>query len=141
VPSASSVRFARRLLAHGASENGQSPSAVGAALQRTVSRLSEALRDSIGDDGCQALLVRALAQAEKDHPLLNSVLRNEQDVIHFNGVAASVEKHGAAQVASAVEALVAVIVDVLARLIGEDMAIQIIDGDPPKSRKRGGVEP
>jgi hypothetical protein len=114
---------------------------VGAALERTVSRLSEALRDSIGDDGCQALLFRALAQTEKDHPLLNSVLRNEHDIVHLNGVAASVEKHGAPQVASAVEAFVAVIVDVLARLIGEDMAIQIIDPAPRKSRKRGGVKP
>jgi hypothetical protein len=110
-------------------------------MQRTVSQLCEALRDSIGDDGLQALLVRALAQTEKDHPLLNSVLRNEHDIVRLNGVAASVEKHGASHVASAVEAFVAVVVDVLARLIGEDMAIQIIDSAPRKSRTRGGVEP
>ena len=73
---------------------------------------------------------------------MNSVLRNEHDDIHVNGVAASVEKHGISPVTSAVEAFIAVLVDVLARLIGEDMATQIIDrDDPPKSRTRGGVEP
>jgi hypothetical protein len=114
---------------------------VSAALQRTVVKVSESLRASIGDAGCQALLARALAQLEAAHPALTSMRRISESVIYPEGVAASVETHGAAAVTAAVEAFIAVVVDVLARLIGDDMALQVIDHDRTKSRGRNGAQP
>jgi hypothetical protein len=102
--------------------------------------VSEALRASIGDAGCQALLARALAQLEGAHPALTSMRRINDGLIYPEGVAESVEKHGAAAVIAAVEAFIAVLVDVLARLIGEDMAMQVIDHDSMKSPSRNGAE-
>lgn len=113
---------------------------VGAALQRTYVRVSEALRDSIGEDGCNALLARALARTEADHPALKNIRRPNEGGIHLDGVVASVEAHGVAEVSAAIEALLAALADVLVRLIGEDMVIRLIDPDAPRSRTGGGAQ-
>ena len=112
----------------------RSPKIDGAALQRTMSRVFESLRDSMGVDGCNALLVRALARTEAEHPALKSITRLNENNIHLDGVVASVEAHGVAAVTKAIEALLAVLIDALSRLIGEDMAIRLIDPDALPSR-------
>jgi hypothetical protein len=93
----------------------------------------------MGEDGHNALLARALARTEGQHPALKDIRRLNDGTVHLEGVAASVELHGVPQVTAAVEALLAVLLDVLGRLIGEDMAIRIIDHDAPQSRKGGGA--
>jgi len=92
------------------------------------------LRDSMGDDGSSALLARALARTEADHPALTNLRRRNEANIHPDGVVASVEAHGIAAVTAAIEALLAALVEILSRLIGEDMAIRLIDQDAPPSR-------
>jgi hypothetical protein len=101
----------------------------------------ENLRDSMGEDGCTALLARALARTEPDHPALIDIRRLNDGSIHLDGVVASVEVHGVAQVTAAIEALLAALVDVLSRLIGEEMALRLIDPDASRSRKGGGRQP
>jgi hypothetical protein len=108
---------------------------VGAALQRTLVRVSESLHDSMGDGGRNALLVRALARTEADHPALKNIVGLNEGGIQLDGVVASVDAHGVAEVTAAIEALLAALVDILARIIGEDMAIRLIDAGalwPPK---------
>jgi hypothetical protein len=129
------LEIARRLLAGEAgSGKERSPKIEGAALQRTMSRVFESLRDSMGIDGCNALLVRALARTEAEHPALKSITRLNENSIHLDGVAASIEAHGVAAVTKAIEALIAALIDALGRLIGEDMAMRLIDPDAPPSR-------
>lgn len=138
--SPTSVQIARRLLVHEAAPGRErEPEMVGAALQRTCLRVSENLRDSLGEDGCNALLARALARTEADHPALKNIRRLNEGSIHLDGVVAGIEAHGAAAVTAAIEALLATLVDVLGRLIGEDMAIRIIDHDAPRSRTGDGA--
>lgn len=140
-PSPTSLEIARRLLARAVGPRGNGkPAVVGAALQRTVLDVSASLRDSMGEDGRNALLVRALARTEADHPALKNIVGLDEGGIQLGGVAASVEAHGVAKVTAAVEALLATLVDVLGRLIGEDMAIQIIDHDASQPRKGGGAK-
>ena len=128
------------MLARGvASANGRDPKAVGAALQRTCARVSQSLRDSMGEDGRSALLVRALARTEADHPALKNIVGLDEGGIQLDGVAASVETHGVAAVTEAIEALLAALIDLLGRLIGEDMATGLIDHDAPQSQE-GGAE-
>jgi uncharacterized iron-regulated protein len=109
-----------------------------AALQRTCLRVSDNLRDSMGDAGCNALLARALARTEADHPALKDIRRLDEDNIHLDGVLASIEAHGVAAVTAAIEALLAALVGILGRLIGEDMAIRLIDHDASRSRAGDG---
>jgi hypothetical protein len=140
-PSPTSVQIARRLLAREAAPGSKGkPEMVGAALQRTVLRVSESLLDSMGEDGRNALLVRALARTEADHPALKNVVGLDEGGIQLDGVVASVEAHGVAAVTAAIEALVAALIDLLARLIGEDMAIQLIDDGALRPPKRGGAK-
>lgn len=136
------LQIARQILARDLTpDSARSPDAVGAGLQRTLTRLSDSLRDALGDDGCSALLARALARTEQQHPALNSVRRLNDDSIYLDGVVQSVETHGAASVAAAVEALLAALVEILGRLIGEDMTIRIMDYDSSRSRTSEGRAP
>lgn len=112
----------------------------GADLQRTCLRVVENLRDAMGEDGCTALLARALARTEHDHPALKDIRRLNNGGIHLDGVMASIEAHGAAPVTAAIEAMLAALIDVLGRLIGEDMALRIIDQDVPRPRTRDGAQ-
>lgn len=139
-PSPTSLQIAGRLLARETPPGGKGdPKTVGAALQRTCSRVSENLRDSMGLDGSNALLGRALARTEGHHPALKDIRRLNEGGVHLDGVVASVETHGVAEVTAAIEALIAALVDILGRLIGEDMAIRLIDPDLPRSRGGDGA--
>ena len=70
----------------------------------------------------------------------DDIRRLDGDSIYLDGVVASVEAHGVAAVTAAIEALLASVVDILGRLIGEDMAIRLIDQDGPRSRTGGRAE-
>ena len=138
--SAAAVEIARRVLARDAVTRGvHNAETQGAALQRACSHVSENLRDAMGDAGWTALLSRALVQAEGDHPALKSLRRVGEGCFHLDGVVESVEIHGIAAVTTAVEALLAALVDVLTRLIGEDMAVKLIDREAVGKQKLGGA--
>jgi hypothetical protein len=137
-PSPTSLETARRLLARDAAPGRVGDQTLAAdALQRSCSRVFDNLRDAMGDDGCTALLARALARTEDRHPALKDMRRYNDGSIHLDGVVAAVEAHGVTAVTAATEALLAALVDVLARLIGEDMAIRLIDHDAAGSRTNG----
>jgi len=100
----------------------------GAAMQRAYTRVSETLRRSVGEDGYSALLSRALARTESEQALLKEICRNDAAGIHLD-VAAAVENHGAANVAAALESLLAALVEILSDLIGADMVRNLLDHD------------
>lgn len=138
--SAASLQVVRRILAlEGSAGKNADSTALGAGLQRTIVRVSESLRDSMGEDGSDALLTRALARTERDHPALKNIRGRNEGGIQVDGVAASVEAHGVAAVTAAIEALLVALVDILGRLIGEDMAIRLIDPDSLRSRNSDGA--
>lgn len=112
---------------------------VAAALQRALVRVWANLGDSVGDDGRDALLSRALARTESNHPALKDIRKLNNGAIHLNGVVASAEAHGIAPVTDAIEALLAALLDVLGRLIGEDMAMRLLDHDLPGPSPDGGT--
>ena len=135
--SPSAQETARRLLAREMA--GGEPAMVAAALQRALTRVSASLRDSVGDDGRNALLARALARTESDHPALKDLRKLNHGVIHLDGLATSVEAHGVVPVTAAIEALLAALLDVLGRLIGEDMAKRLLDHDLAGPSSEGGT--
>ena len=114
------------------------PRAAAASLQRACTRLIENLRDTVGADGCAALLARSIARAEREHPVLSVVYRQDGREFHLDGISAAFEQHGPAAVIAGVDAMMTSLVEVLGRLIGEDMAIRIIDlGARPDERRQG----
>jgi hypothetical protein len=128
-PSSAAAReMARGLLVRETSA-AREPATVAAALQRACARVSANLRDSVGDDGRDALLGRALARTESDYPVLKDIRKLNHGPVHLDNVVASVEAHGVATVTAAIEALLAALLDVLGRLIGDDMAMRLLDQD------------
>ena len=124
--------MARALLVREIGEAVQ-PADVAAAMQRVCNRVSASLRRSVGDDGYNALLSRALARTESDHPALTEIRRVVETRTDLDGVAAGVESHGVAAVTATVEAVLAALIDVLASLIGADMVPNLLDPErsPP----------
>lgn len=136
-PSSGGLEMARQLLAReigGAEE----PAAITAAMQRALMRVSENLRRSVGDDGYNALVSRAIARTQPVHPAVIEMRGGGDAEMSANGVLTSVDAHGAPAVTAAVESLLASIADVLSGLIGADMVLNILDPDglPPEAPRR-----
>lgn len=96
-------------------------------LEFRCREVTKNLRDAMGPDGCSALLTRALAQCEPQHPVLKHMRGPDEREIQLEGVSAAIAQHGVAVVEAAVEAVETALVDILGRLIGEDMALRLID--------------
>ena len=110
-------------------------------LRKTCARVSGTLRNSLGADGCNALLVRALTRIEAQHPLIKDLRRNSDGGISFDVLVTSVDVHGVAAVSAAIEALLAALIDILVRLIGEDMTVRLTAAEvaPLSSANGGGI--
>src|SRR5512146_2634058 len=109
----------------------------GAVMQRACTRVAENLRLSLGEDGHSALLARALARTERDHPVLKDIRRGDPAGIRLD-VVGGVEGHGAAAMGAALESLLAALVDILSELIGVDMVRSLLDHDDlPRARRNG----
>jgi len=128
--------MARQLLER---ERGRATEAagLGATMQRASTRVANNLRSSVGEDGYSALLVRALARTQSDHPALKDMRRTDPTGIHLD-IVGCVEAHGAAAVGAALESLLAALVDILSDLIGADMVRSLLDHDDlPRARRNG----
>jgi len=98
-----------------------------------------ALRNSMGEAGRAALLARALARTEEAHPALKELNILGGDGAHLDDIAASIDAHGREDVAAAINALIGAVLDILARLIGADMARQLIDDGARRPQPTGGA--
>ena len=136
----SSVQLARRLLALDTSPGTDDPEVVAIGLRKTCARLSSNLRNALGADACNALLVRALTRIEAQHPLIADLRRSSEGNISFDGLVKSVDEFGIVPVTAAVEALLGALIDILVRLIGEDMTVRLVAADaaPPAVGNGGG---
>jgi hypothetical protein len=122
----SAQELTRRLVARAAGENGSADSvalAVHAACERTYRELTR----SLGQTGSQALLARAVAQSEVAHPLLKDIRIGRQAKPEVDSVRAAVQAHGAGPVAAALEAVLVTLLELLARLIGDDMVARLVE--------------
>lgn len=121
--SAVAAETARQLWAHEGLEAG-APEEMAAAAERGCARLRAGLTRWIGSDGYRALVDRALEQARAGHPSLAGLQCQAGDV---QGVAAAVGAHGAAEVREGILALVGRLIDLLSRVIGEEMAVRLVE--------------
>ncbi|MEO8336024.1 MAG: hypothetical protein ABI664_13685 [bacterium] len=104
--------------------------ALGAALAASEAACRELAR-SLGGAGFNALLTRALLQAEAEHPLLKDIHVGHSGEPILGGAAEIVAAHGPAAVAAALEAMLAIMFGLLGRLIGDDMVPRLVERKAP----------
>ena len=121
--SAVATEAARQFWAHDGLDAG-APEEIAAAAEQGCARLRAVLTRWIGSEGYRALVDRALAQARAAHPAIAGLRCQAGDV---QGVAVAVGGHSAAEVREGILALVAQLVDLLSRLIGEEMAVRLVE--------------
>jgi hypothetical protein len=119
-------QIARRLiLSRRAEAGGDGTSARAAAA--SCDHLYRELSRWVGPDGCDALFTRALAQARADHPALAQIHLQPRSEPYIDGVAETIMAHGDRTTADALESMLARLVELLGRLIGDDMAMKLIE--------------
>jgi hypothetical protein len=133
--------MARQVLAPGSVEAAD-PAGVAEGLQRVCAQVTGNLRRTVGDDGYQSLLARALALSEAEHPVLSDMFGRGQTNPRLDDLTAAVTENGPASVTAALEVLLAVLIDILSGLVGADMVRSLLDPErPPPRAPRPGHTP
>ncbi len=127
--SPSSLELANAILATDASEADAASAAM--AMQQACTRVTDNLRQAIGNDGCNALLIRVMRTTAASHPLLGEVWCTGGEP-RFHGVRWGVESHGLAAVTTALETGLAALIDLIARLVGSDMVPRLLEVATPR---------
>ena len=99
--------------------------------------MSADLRRFIGSDGCHALLTRALSRTQADHRALQNISIIAQPDLSVQGVPESIQAHGAAETAAALESTLTALIELLGRLIGDELAMKLIEQNPSDGASRG----
>lgn len=118
--------LARRVIDAGRSQSVGGEAASGAAAA-ACNDLYDELSRWIGADGCHALFTRALAEARKDSPPLQSIQLGLRLVPYVQGTDTAIAAHGDAETAAGIEILLIRLLELLGRLIGDDMAVKLIE--------------
>ena len=98
----------------------------------------------VGSDGCHALFTRALAETRTEYPALAQIQLRARSEPYIDGVAETIMAHGDPATAEALESMLVRLVELLGRLIGDDMAMKLIErslasserGDAPPDDRR-----
>jgi hypothetical protein len=122
----SAEQIARRLVT---SRQSQSPAAGSPARAAAASadHLYRELSRWLGHDGCHALFTRALTEARTDSPPLRQIHLHARSDPYVDGVAETIMARGDPETADAIESVLSRLVELLARLIGEDMAMTLME--------------
>lgn len=121
-PSAPALRAARRLWAL----DGAGPrtaAELAADAERVTGEVRGRLVRWVGSEGYHLLLQRALAQVRGLHPVLDGVTCDQG---HLRGIPEALEAHHLPEVAKALEALLATLIDRLGRVIGAELAERLV---------------
>jgi hypothetical protein len=92
----------------------------------------------VGATGTQALFSRSLADARRVHPALAQIRLQADTTPRIVGIAEAARENGPAATAAALEALLATLINLLGRFIGEDMVANLVDRNSTDSDAAGG---
>lgn len=114
---------ARRHWARAAGD-ASTPEEVAAAAERMCTDLRLGLGRWVGASGYRALLERALVATRAEYPVLGgfSGMGGDEPMI-----AAAVRAHGGSDVAGGLVALVAVVTELLGRIVGHELAARLVE--------------
>jgi hypothetical protein len=113
--------------------NGNATGGAARAGAEACGKLYVDLSRWVGSDGCHALFTRALTEVRARHPALAQIHLRVRSDPYVDGVAETTAAHGEAAAAQALEAMLAFLIELLGRLIGEDMAMKLIQRSVPVS--------
>ena len=139
MPALTARDTARRLVARESVADG-SPPDEGAAAERALRRLAGELTGWFGPLGAHALIKRALAHARAEHPSLDGVTLGAPSALHIEGLAEGARVHGDAAAAGTL-ALLAWIIELLGRLIGDELAAVLVDAGARHDAGQSAVRP
>jgi hypothetical protein len=134
----------RRLVAKAIAENGAT-GATAHAHRTACEQVCRELSRSLGAAGFHALLTRSLAQAEAEYPLLSGIRVGCSGEWMLDGLDDLIAQNGARNVDTALEHMLATMLGLLGRLIGDDMVQLLLeqmrsgapdDQDPQGSESR-----
>lgn len=125
-PSDAALALAQRLFVREVAPDAPDAVVVAGAA-RLCTRVADGLTRSFGPFGSVALLARALARAQTDHPALHGVAYDSVQLPIIAGLEASAERHGAQAVADGTIAMVARLTDAIGRLVGDDIAAALLE--------------
>lgn len=126
-PRASALQFAMAVVAvERAHHSERTPSAVG---ERIAAALSELMGRVVGPDGFGVLLGRSLVLAGRSHPRLDGVRVAPPGRLTF----ADDDAADPSAMWAAIAALLATFIELLAELIGEDLAFRLVRGAWPQA--------
>jgi hypothetical protein len=95
----------------------------------------------VGPDGCHALFTRALAETRTEYPALTQIQLRARLEPYIDGVAETILAHGDPATAEALESMLVRLVELLGRLIGDDMATKLIERSLASSEHDDGPFP
>lgn len=99
-----------------------------AAGERVLQKLRDHLTRWFGADGFDALLARALNQTQPHYPILGKLLRPPEGNRRISGfLDRAPDNEDARVLTDGLVALIATIVSLLSRLIGEDLTAQLLE--------------
>jgi hypothetical protein len=116
----------RRLIISRPSQQKRGDTAARAAAAACDSLYRELSR-WVGPDGCHALFARALAETRPQYPALEKIQLRPRSEPYIEGIADSIMARGDPETAEALESMLTRLVELLGRLIGDDMAGKLID--------------
>ncbi len=124
----------RRLTANTAA--GETTQDTLAGARRACQFLHSELSIWLGADGSRALFTGAIGRARPHHPVLEDIQHDALISPTHPAMAQGLQTHGAAAIAAALEATLVMLIELLGRLIGDDLAARIVEN----SEKSGAVE-
>jgi hypothetical protein len=89
----------------------------------------------IGGEGYRALLARSLGETRSEHPALAGLTCFGEDE---PAIRAAVRKHGADAVAAAMVAVLRAMIALLGRIMGDEMAVHLVEQNCSPSLREGG---
>lgn len=121
----SASELAHRLIAR-ASKSSDGSGGDAATVFAVCQATYRVLARSIGTAGAGALFSRALALADKGHPLLREIPFDRDEDSALAGFKATIEKHGSPATAEALEKLLELHLSLLERFVGIDVVVRLV---------------
>ena len=125
------------LLREIAAADASSPTQAAAAAERAFQKVSANLARWMGPDGTHALFARALVLAQRECHLLRAVPPPTRSALLLDAVAATAAPHDTNAVTNATAIILTMLIELLGRLIGHDLAVTLVAEDWPRGDAAG----